>query len=347
LVDGAQALVSKIVPAPRAEDRDLAFATAQDIFLSHGVTATADMGTSIEDWQAMRRAGDNGTLKIRVMAYGDGIANMALIGGSGPTPWLYDDKLRLNGVKLYLDGALGSRGASLKAPYADAATKGLPFLTETQLKNLMSRAAMDHFQIAVHAIGDAANAMVLSAVEDLAQTYKGDRRWRIEHAQIVDPADLPRFGQNGVIASMQPVHQTSDRQMAEARLGPQRLAGSYAWASMLKNGAKLAFGSDAPVERADPFDGIAAAISRVDSAGEPQGGWQAQEVVTREQALAAYTSGAAYAGFAEGRFGRLTLGQRADFVLVDTDPLKATPQAIRKTKVLQSWVGGKLMWQTK
>jgi len=116
---------------------------------------------------------------------------------------------------------------------------------------------------------------------------------------------------------------------------------------MLKNGAKLAFGSDAPVERADPFDGIAAAISRVDSAGEPQGGWQAQEVVTREQALAAYTSGAAYAGFAEGRFGRLTLGQRADFVLVDTDPLKAAPQAIRKTKVLQSWVGGKLMWQTK
>ncbi len=347
LVDGAQALVSKIVPAPRPEDRDLALSTAQEIFLSRGVTAAADMGTSIDDWQAMRRAGDAGTLKMRVMAYGDGIANMALIGGPGPTPWLYEDRLRLNGVKLYLDGALGSRGASLKAPYADAATKGLPFLTETQLKNLMSRAAMDKFQIAVHAIGDAANAVMLDAVEDLALTYKGDRRWRVEHAQIVDPVDLPRFGKNGIIASMQPVHETSDRTMAEARLGPQRLAGAYAWASMLKNGAHLAFGSDAPVERADPFDGFAAAITRIDGNGEPKDGWQAQEVVTRLQALAAYTTGAAYAGFAEGRFGQLVTGQRADFVLVDTDPMKAEPQAVRRTKVLQTWVGGKLVWQAK
>jgi predicted amidohydrolase YtcJ len=235
------------------------------------------------------------------MAYGDGIDAMALIGGGGPTPWLYDDRLRLNGVKLYLDGALGSRGASLKAPYADApGTKGLAFLTETQLKNLMSRAAMDHFQIAVHAIGDAANATMLNAVEALVETYKGDRRWRIEHAQIVDPADLPRFGRNGIIASMQPVHQTSDRLMAEARLGPARLAGAYAWASMLKAGAPLAFGSDTPVEKPDPFAGLSAAISRQGADGQPEGGWQPQERITREQALAAYTTGAAYAGFAEG-----------------------------------------------
>ena len=346
-VDAAQALVAKIVPPPRAEDRDLALATAQEIFLSHGVTAAADMGTTIDDWQAMRRAGDKGTLKIRIMAYGEGIANMALIGGPEPTPWLYEDRLRLNGVKLYLDGALGSRGASLKAPYADAPTRGLAFLNETQLKNLMSRAAMDHFQIAVHAIGDAANAQMLDAVEDLAQTYTGDRRWRIEHAQIVDPADLPRFGRNGIIASMQPVHQTSDRAMAEARLGPDRLAGAYAWASMLQNGAYLAFGSDAPVERPDPFDGFAAAITRADSTGTPAGGWQAQERISRIAALAAYTTGAAYAGFAEKLFGRLTIGQRADFVLVDTDPMKADPQAIRQTKVLQTWVGGRVVWQAK
>lgn len=347
LVDGATRLVEKIVPPPRPEDRDLALSTAQDIFLSRGVTATADMGTSIEDWQAMRRAGDAGTLKIRVMAYGDGIANTVLIGGSAPTPWLYEDRLRLNGVKLYLDGALGSRGAFLKAPYADAPTKGLAFLTETQLKNLMSRAAMDHFQVAVHAIGDGANAQLLGAIEDLAQTYTGDRRWRAEHAQIVDPADLPRFGRHGIIASMQPIHQTSDRTMAEARLGPARLAGAYAWKSMLGNHVPLAFGSDAPVELADPFAGFAAAISRQGPDGQPDGGWQPQERVSREEALAAYTTGGAYAGFAEGRFGRITPGQRADFVMVDTDPMTASPDRIRKTKVLQSWVGGRLVWQAK
>lgn len=347
LVDGATRLIDKIVPPPRPEDRDLALATAQEIYLSRGVTATADMGTSIEDWQALRRAGDNGTLKMRVMAYAFGIDNMVLIGGSAPSPWLYDDRLRLNGVKLYLDGALGSRGASLKAPYADAPTQGLAFLSETQLKNLMSRAAMDHFQVAVHAIGDGANAQVLGAIEDLSLTYTGDRRWRIEHAQIVDPGDLPRFGKNGIIASMQPIHQTSDRLMAEARLGPGRLAGAYAWKSMLSNGVPLAFGSDAPVEQADPFAGFAAAISRQGPDNQPPGGWQPQEKVSREEALAAYTTGAAYAGFAEGRFGRLTLGERADFVIVDTDPMTASPAAIRATKVLQSWVGGKLVWQGK
>ncbi|MBN9144980.1 MAG: metal-dependent hydrolase [Novosphingobium sp. 63-713] len=345
LVDGAMALVAKIVPPPRPEDRDAALAKAQELFLSRGVTAAADMGTSIEDWQTMRRAGDEARLKMRVMAYGDGIANTVLIGGPGPTPWLYGDRLRLNGVKLYLDGALGSRGAWLKAPYADAATSGLPFLTETQLKNLMSRAAMDHFQVAVHAIGDAANATLLSAIEDVAQTYQGDRRWRIEHAQIVDPADIPRFGRNGIIASMQPIHQTSDRIMAEARLGPNRLNGAYAWASMLKAGARLAFGSDAPVEVSDPFAGMAAAITREGADGQPAGGWQPQEKLTRTQALAAYTTGAAFAGFAEGKLGQLRPGWQADFVLVDVDPMTDSAEKIRGARVLQTWVEGKPVWE--
>lgn len=345
LVDGAMALVTKIVPPPRPEDRDAALAKAQELFLSRGVMAAADMGTSIEDWQTMRRAGDEARLKMRVMAYGDGIANTVLIGGPGPTPWLYGDRLRLNGVKLYLDGALGSRGAWLKAPYADAATSGLPFLTETQLKNLMSRAAMDHFQVAVHAIGDAANATLLSAIEDVAQTYQGDRRWRIEHAQIVDPADIPRFGRNGIIASMQPIHQTSDRIMAEARLGPNRLNGAYAWASMLKAGARLAFGSDAPVEVSDPFAGMAAAITREGADGQPAGGWQPQEKLTRTQALAAYTTGAAFAGFAEGKLGQLRPGWQADFVLVDVDPMTDSAEKIRGARVLQTWVAGKPVWE--
>lgn len=346
LVDNAMDLVAAVVPAPRPEDRDLALANAQELLLTRGVTAVADMGTSIEDWQAFRRAGDNGALRLRIMAYAAGTQAMELIGGPGPTPWLYADRLRLNGVKLLLDGALGSRGALLKAPYADApGTRGIARLDGTQLRNLMSRAAMDHFQVAVHAIGDAANASVLDAISELSETYKGDRRWRIEHAQIVDPADIARFGQLGVIASMQPLHQSSDRQMAEARLGPTRLAGAYAWHSIAATGARIAFGSDAPVEAPDPFAGMAVSITRQDGDGQPFGGWQPQERISREAALAAYTSGAAWAGFAEGRFGRLAKGERADFLLVDRDPLLATPAELRETQVIQTWVGGQLAWR--
>ena len=348
LVDTATELVNSKVPAPRPEDRDLALLKAQEILLAKGVTAIADMGTTIEDWQAYRRAGDNGALRVRIMAYAAGTDAMSLIAGPAPTPWLYDDKLRLNGVKLYVDGALGSRGASLKAPYADApTTKGLRITGDTQLKNLMSRAALDKFQVAVHAIGDEANMAVLSAIEDMSQTYGGDRRWRIEHAQVVDPADIARFGKHGVIASMQPVHQTSDREMAEKRLGPARMAGAYAWKSIEASGAKIVFGSDVPVEAADPFAGWAAAISRTGPDGQPLGGWQPQERVSREEAFAAYTASGAYAGFAEGRFGRLVPGERADFLLIDRDPFLAAPSELRETKVNEVWVGGRKVWQAK
>lgn len=340
-VDNAIALVGDSVPKPRPADRDAAFAKAQEVLLTNGITAVADMGTPMEDWQTFRRAGDLGTLNIRIMSYADSIEAMELIGGPGPTPWLYDDKLRLLGVKLYLDGALGSRGAVLKQPYSDAPnTRGLPLLTPAQLRNRMSRAALDNFQTAIHAIGDAANADVLFAIEELNETYKGDRRWRIEHAQIVDPADLQKFGEYGIIASMQPLHQTSDREMAEARLGPNRLGGAYAWRSVLEAGGQLAFGSDAPVEPADAFAGIAVAISRVDENGEPFGGWRAEETVSREDALRAFTADAAFAGFAEGRFGRLIVGERADFLLVDRDPFLSSPREIRETKIEQVWVGG-------
>ena len=154
------------------------------------------------------------------------------------------------------------------------------------------------------------------------------------------PADLPRFGRNGVIASMQPTHETSDRLMAEARLGPARLAGAYAWNAMLRNGSKLAFGSDFPVERPDPWAGWAAAFTRTDADGQPFGGWQPQERVTREQAWWAFTGGAAYAGFAEDKFGILAVGQRADFIVVDEDPTLAGVTELRNTKVLETWVGG-------
>ncbi len=340
-VDNAVQLVGKVVPPPRPEDRDLAFARAQEVLLAKGVTAVADMGTEMADWTTFRRAGDAGRLQIRIMAYADGFETLETVAGPEPTVWLYDDRLRMGGIKLYLDGALGSRGAVLKAPYHDdPGAKGLPLLSPTQLRNLMSRAAMDNFQTAVHAIGDGANAEVLAAIEELSESYKGDRRWRIEHAQIVDPADLPMLGRHGIIASMQPLHQTSDRLMAEARLGPDRLDGAYPWRSVMTVGGRLAFGSDAPVEPADPWAGMAAAISRTDAKGEPFGGWFPKETVSREAALAGFTSDAAFAGFAEGRFGRLVPGERADFVLVDRDPLLASPDEIRQTRVIEVWIGG-------
>ena len=347
-VDAAKALVDRAVPQPLPKERALALEKAQTALLAAGVTATADMGTTLDDWQALRRAGDIGALRLRVMSYGAGVEEAVRIGVTGPTPWLYQGKLRLVGVKLYADGALGSRGAWLKAPYADApGQRGAGFLSDAQLKNLMSRAAMDGYQLAVHAIGDAANAQVLSAIEDLAQTYAGDRRWRIEHAQVVDGADLPRLAAHGIIASMQPIHQPSDRLMAEARLGPDRLAGAYAWHSVLAAGGRLAFGTDYPVERPDPFAGWVAAFTRTDAAGAPEGGWQPQEKLTREAAWWAYTAGAAYAGFAEKEFGRLAPGQWADFIVVSGgDPLLLSPSELRSVKVEQSWVGGVMVWES-
>lgn len=347
-VDAAQDLVQGVVPKPLAKERDAAFIRAQQLLLGSGITATADMGTTLDEWQTYRRMGDLGNLRVRIMSYGGGVEDTVRIGGTGPTPWLYGDKLKLVGVKIYGDGALGSRGAWLKAPYADAPReRGLGFQSDDVIRNLMSRASMDGYQVAVHAIGDRANAQVLDAIDELALTYKGDRRWRVEHAQVVDPADLQRFGKNGVIASMQPVHQTSDRTMAEARLGPARLSGAYAWASVLQRGGRLAFGSDYPVERPDPFAGWAAAFTRTDAGGQPFGGWQPQERVTREQAWAGFTSDGAYAAFAEDRFGRLAPGQRADFIIVDRDPTLASPTELRATEVEETWVGGEKMFERK
>ncbi len=340
-IDAAMSLVDKAKPKPLARDVDRALYLAQQKLLEQGITTIADMGTTIEEWQAYRRAGDKKQLAVRIISYGGDIENMALIAGGEPTPWLYDDRLRMVGVKLYLDGALGSRGAWLKAPYSDApGQKGLPLLTPAQLRNKMVRASMDKFQVAIHAIGDAANAEALSAIEDLSRDLPGERRWRIEHAQVIDPVDIPRFGQSKVIASMQPVHQTSDRLMAEARLGPERLKGAYAWRSLSAAGARLAFGSDVPVESANPFAGLAAAISRTDASGQPFGGWRPEEAVNRETALDGFTRTAAFAGFAEDRIGTLMPGMRADFLIVESDPMLAGPDEIRRMVPLETWIGG-------
>jgi hypothetical protein len=345
-VDAAMDLVQKAVPPPLPRIRERAFDQAQTLLLSNGITSVADMGTTGEDWLVIRRAGDNGRLNVRILSYASGIDHLLAVAGTQPTPWLYDSKLRMVGVKLYSDGALGSRGAWLKQAYKDKpGEKGLAFLGDTALQNLMSRAAMDGFQVAVHAIGDAANAQLLGAIEELAFTYKGDRRWRIEHAQIIDPADLPRFGRNGIIASMQPVHQSSDWKMAEARMGMERLGGAYAWRSMLANNVPLAFGSDFPVESANPFHGLAVAVTREDAQGQPPGGWLPEQKLTMAQAFSAFTRDAAFAGFAEDRLGTLERGRLADFIFIDRDIFQVAPREIRETRVLETWVGGRKVWQ--
>jgi predicted amidohydrolase YtcJ len=342
-VDAARRLIDPAIPKPSAAEMDRGFHKAQDILLGFGVTAVGSMSTSLDDWNTFRRAGDKGTLRVRLMSYMLGTEPLKEI--PRPTPWLYGDRLRMGGVKLFADGALGSRGAWLKQPYSDKPdTRGLQFHSDAELLALADTAASHGFQVATHAIGDAANAQVIGVYEPLHRKYPGDRRWRIEHFQIVDLADIPRVAPAGIIASMQPTHQTSDRLMAEKRLGPDRLGGAYAWQSVLKSGATLAFGTDFPVESPNPFPGLAAAVSRQDMNGQPPGGWIPAQRLTFGEALRAYTRGSAYAGFAEDRIGALEPGKWADFIFVDRDPTIIDVQSLARTQVLETWVAGTRVW---
>ncbi len=345
LIGNAMQAVSEELPRPRPEDRDRAFLAAQDLLIRRGITAVADMGTTIEDWQSYRRAGDAGNLRLRIMAYSGSVEDMMLIAGPQPTPWLYEDRLRMIGLRLVLDGSLDTRSAWLKTPYTDDPQEsGLTLLDHAQLRNLMSRAAMDGFQVAVQASGDGAVDEALAAIEEIAEAYRGERRWRIEAAQLADPLDFTRFGNHGIVASMQPLQQTANRDLAETRLGAARLTGAYAWRSIHDAGAALSFGSGAPERLPDPIAGIAAAATREDESGQLFGGWHPQETLRREQALAAYTAGGAYAGFGEGRFGRLAVGERADFLMIDRDALLSSMQDLRDTKLLQVWINGRLAY---
>jgi predicted amidohydrolase YtcJ len=256
--------------------------------------------------------------------------------------WRFNDHLRMVGIKLYADGSLGSRGAWLKQPYSDAPeTRGSSLHSDDELERLADSAAAQGVQVAIHAIGDAANAQAIGTFEQLDRTYKGDRRWRLEHAQILDPADIPRIVRAGIIASMQPLHQVTDRTMAEERLGPHRLAGAYAWRSVLNSSARLAFGSDFPFDSPNPFRGLSAAVSRQDANGQPPRGWFASQRLTFAEALHAFTRGAAYAAFAEDRIGALEPGKWADFIMIDRDPTKIGAQSLARTQVLETWVAGK------
>lgn len=345
-VDNAMTLIDAKVPAPDEATRDRALAEAQKFMLSQGLVGAADMGSTPEDWATFRRLGEKGGLKVRIFSYASALPGWRTINGGKATGWMYGERLRLVGTKLYADGALGSRGAWLKAPYHDKPdTSGLHFYDDAQLLADAREVSAGGGQLAIHAIGDKANYQVIGAYEAVAKEFGTTRRGRIEHLQIADPRDLHRLKPAGIIASMQPTHQTSDMMMAEARLGPKRLGGAYAWRTIERMGVPLAFGSDFPVEHPNPFPGLSAAISRQNVAGQPKGGWRPQEKVSLGRALHGFTRGAAYAGFAEQTLGCLDVGCQADFIIVDRDPTKVDAQALAKTKVIETWVGGEKAWR--
>jgi predicted amidohydrolase YtcJ len=347
-IDSAMALIDRAAPPPSAGEREKGFEAALDHMASLGLTGVHDMGTSPEDWALYRSFGDAGRLTVRITGYAAGMESMEAIAPLRPTPWLYGDRLALRGIKLYTDGALGSRGAWMLQPYTDEpGTRGLSFLDDTKQKNLFSRANFLGYQVAVHAIGDAANRQALDSFAEIRPTYGDGFRNRIEHAQVVDPADIPRFAELKIIASVQPTHATSDKAMAEARVGAARLGGAYAWRSFLKAGVRIALGSDFPVEPVNPFWGLHAAVTRQDRDDQPPGGWRPQEALTLQQALAGFTVDAAWAGGMEGRAGALTEGHWADFLFLDRDPFTIGPAELKQVGVEETWLAGKRVFVKK
>lgn len=346
LVDAAMVLVDKHVPPPTPAEAEAALEQALGLMVSVGLTGVHDAGVEPEAWALYRRFAEEGRLTARIYGMAAGAEALDRIAPDGAIGWSFGDRLAMRAVKLYADGALGSRGAALKAPYSDDPhNKGLRFLDDAALRALVGRIAGRGFQVNVHAIGDAANSQVLNSFAALDAASRERLRHRIEHAQVVDPAELPRFAQLRVIASVQPTHATSDKAMAEDRIGPQRLTGAYAWRTLLQSGARIAAGSDFPVEPASPFFGLHAAVTRQDRDGNPPGGWHAEQAMTRTEALAGFTTDAAFAGHAEDLVGTLEPGKWADFILVDRDIFAVAPGEIWKTQVQETWLAGKRVYR--
>jgi predicted amidohydrolase YtcJ len=345
LVDRAEELVDA-TSLPSEDEVEQAILRAQDLLVSEGLTSVHEMGISVGVADVYLRLAHAGRLKIRVYAHWSAEPEtLAEAFRRGPvrasTP---DDLFTLSAIKVYADGALGSRGAHLKAPYSDDPhNTGIVVTPTSEIEQISRRALAAGFQVSTHAIGDAANHDVLEAYAHAGVTPAA--RFRIEHAQIMDLADIQRFAQLGVIASMQPTHGTSDMLWAEKRLGRARLAGAYAWHRFLDAGVHLAFGSDFPVELSDPRLGLFAAITRTDVHGQPPGGWLPDQRLTVEQTLSAFTTGAAYAAFEEGWRGDLKPGMAADLTVFD-GPLD-TPEHIVKRKVLMTIVAGRVVYDAR
>jgi predicted amidohydrolase YtcJ len=346
LVDGATVLVGDKVPPPTDAQAEAALEKALEIMASVGLTGVHDAGIDPKTWALYRQFGEEGRLTARVYAMAGGIDALNQIAPNGPTGWLFDDHLALDAMKLYADGALGSRGAAMIEPYTDDPhNHGLLFVDGAKLRNMIASASSRGFQVNIHAIGDRANREVLDAFEDVAKMGLPGVRNRIEHAQVLSPDDIPRLAKLGVIASMQPTHATSDKAMAEDRIGTGRIKGAYAWKTLIESGARFAGGSDFPVESPNPFYGIHAGVTRQDHDDQPPGGWYPNEALSLPQAFAAFTTGAAYAGQEERQVGTLTPGKWADFIIVDRDIFKVSPEQIWETVVEQTWVGGKKVFE--
>jgi predicted amidohydrolase YtcJ len=348
LVDGALDLLVKVIPKPSDAELAAGLDAALAEMASVGMTGVGDAGINRRIDALYRRYADEGKLTTRIYALVDEVGDdFDAIAANGPLRGYGNGFLDVAGVKLYADGALGSRGAALLEPYSDRpGIKGLLFMTPEKMSAKMDKAFSKGFQVGVHAIGDAGNRATLDAFESSFRRHPRARalRNRIEHAQVVALSDIPRFKSLDIIASMQPTHATSDKNMAQDRIGAERLKGAYAWRRFLDQGTIVAAGSDFPVESTNPFWGIHAAVTRQDHEDQPPGGWHPEEAMTRQEALRAFTLDAAYACGADDRVGTLTPGKYADFILVDRDMFDVPASELWKLQVLQTWVGGKRVY---
>ncbi|MGW9307308.1 amidohydrolase [Saccharomonospora azurea] len=342
-VDAAQQLVQAHLPRPGRWEHEQRLEAAQRRLNEVGLTSASDAGTAADELAVLHQRAAAGSLSLRLNVFLDWDA-FTEVGADVRADSVADDMLRVRTVKLYVDGALGSHGAALLTPYSDdPGNRGLLQMSQEELTSRLTRIVEAGYQAAVHAIGDHGNRMVLDAFAEVLSTSSGpELRHRIEHAQVVDVGDIPRFAELGLIASMQPVHATDDMNMAEQRVGPDRMAGAYAWRSMLDQGTVLAAGSDFPVSSENPFEGWHAAVTRTDKEGKPVGGWYPDQAMTVAEGLRAFTLDAAHAAHQERVLGSLEPGKWADFVLVDQNPFELEQgRALWQTTVLQTWVGGR------
>jgi predicted amidohydrolase YtcJ len=352
LLNHAQALVEGQVPAMTPEQTNKAIELAAQECIRNGLTSVHEARVSGAMVQAYRELLQQGRLALRIYVMLDGadhdLVETWLARGPEIDP---HHQLTIRSFKLFADGALGSRGALLLEPYSDAPqNKGTATTPESAIYDLTRRSLKNGFQVCTHAIGDAANRMTLNAYGRALQETPSarDARLRVEHAQVLAPEEIPRFAQLGVIPSMQPTHATSDMAWAEKRVGPVRIKGAYAWRSVLKTGVHLPLSSDFPGETLNPFYGIYAAITRQDPTGNPAGGWLPEQRLSLEEALRGYTREAAYAEFEEKNKGSLEAGKLADLIILDKDirSLASTPKEILSIRVLKTYVGGRLVFDS-
>ncbi len=350
LIDNAQALIANKVPDATSAEWRSALKGAIAVMHRWGLTGMHDAGASrrmIDLYEQMAQANEM-SLRLYVMISDDSAAIQHYM-QIGPRAALYDGHVWVRAIKLYADGAMGSRGAALLEPYSDDPNNsGLLLTAPAHIRDVAERALRAGFQVNTHAIGDRGNRVVLDAYEAaLKAVPTADHRFRVEHAQILNYDDVPRFAQLGVIPSMQASHQTSDMYWIGKRLGPTRLTGAYAWRSLLNSGVVIPNGSDFPVEQVNPLISFHAAIARQDANDWPAGGWLPEQRMTREEALRSITIWPAYAAFQERDMGSLSLGKYADFVVLDQDIMRVPPELVLKTNVIATYVAGNAVYERK